>query len=210
MKKAFIIAFLFCYNFAFSQTYTLRDSVIASSDDTHERADATSYVTGTGILIGYNVGVGVRWGGTRFTNVNIPNGAIIDSASVAHYFLQDARPINTTIFAEAVDNAAAYNGSNGEISSRPRTTASVLWSATTVINTFSWSPNIASVIQEVINRPGWQSGNALNIIYQINPQQDPNPGGRSYDYNGVANSPKLYVEYRIVGSQQTRRRRLVQ
>jgi len=52
------------------------------------------------------------------------------------------------------------------------------------------TPNLAAVIQEIVNRPGWASGNALAIIVT-------GTGRRvAESYNGVpAAAPLLHVEY---------------
>ncbi len=57
------------------------------------------------------------------------------------------------------------------------------------------TPNIASVIQEVVNRPGWASGNSLVVIIT-------GTGKRTAEsYNGdPAGAPLLHVEYTITAN----------
>ena len=65
----------------------------------------------------------------RFTGVQIPNGATIVNAEVQ--FTADETGTNAANFvvrAERADNSAAIATSAFNISSRPRTTASVAWS----------------------------------------------------------------------------------
>ncbi len=67
--------------------------------------------------------------GMRFNDVDIPQGAAILNAFVQ--FKVDETPSNLTnlvIDGEAVDHAATFTSSSGNISSRPRTTAAVAWS----------------------------------------------------------------------------------
>ncbi|MHC4073052.1 MAG: hypothetical protein ACYTGS_13625, partial [Planctomycetota bacterium] len=76
-------------------------------------------------------------------------------------------PVNLIIEGELSPNAAEFLGGGPgtfDISSRPRTAAKVQWSVP------NWetvgdqgpdqtTPNIASIIQEIVDQPGWASGN---------------------------------------------------
>jgi hypothetical protein len=70
------------------------------------------------------------------------------------------------IQAEAADDAGAF-GAFRHIASLPRTRASVDWDLSTPWSKNTWykSPDIAEVIQEVIDRGGWSAGNSLAILY---------------------------------------------
>ncbi len=108
--------------------------------------------------------------GLRFNNADIPQGATIEEASVQ--FKCDntgADPVELTIYGENTANAAEYTGVNGELSERPLTTANVVW------NVPEWvaagdrldaqkTVNLASIIQEIVDRPDWAPGNSINII----------------------------------------------
>ncbi|MDL1939417.1 hypothetical protein FBQ94_10310, partial [Candidatus Jettenia sp. AMX1] len=70
---------------------------------------------------------------------------------------------------EAANNAAAFTSVDGNMSSRPRTTAAVSWSPAAwlikkEVGLNQRTPNISSVIQEIVSRAGWSSGNSLVII----------------------------------------------
>ncbi|NNC96005.1 MAG: T9SS type A sorting domain-containing protein [Chitinophagales bacterium] len=101
--------------------------------------------------------------GLRFQNINIPQGAIIDSAFIIFTARSDESGSTTlNIQAENVDSAVTYSNTNSDVSSRSYT-SSVSWT-----NTPGWndddvytSPDLTSIVQQVINRPGWQSGNPL-------------------------------------------------
>ena len=71
--------------------------------------------------------------------------------------------------AERADNSPPIATSAFNISSRLRTSASVAWSPpawTTVgaAGAGQLTPNLAPVVQEVVDRPGWAPGNALTVI----------------------------------------------
>ncbi len=110
--------------------------------------------------------------GLRFTNMTIPQGSTINSAYVQFYSDDVAPGTNATrtflIQGQAGDNAATFTTATTNISSRSLTATSVGWP------TSQWSaaaqgieqrtPNIAAVVQEIVNRPNWQSGNSLALI----------------------------------------------
>jgi hypothetical protein len=108
--------------------------------------------------------------GMRFSNFNVPQGATITRAYVQ--FMTDevnTETTNLTIQGQAADNAAIFTFGAFNISSRPRTAASASWSpvpCTTVglSGPDQRTPELKSVIQEIVNRPGWMSGNSLAII----------------------------------------------
>ncbi len=102
----------------------------------------------------------------RFQSVYIPQGATIDSAFLRIYAHEDeADEARVTIYAEAIDNSPIFNDTE-LMSDRTWGTDSVKW-----IISESWtmwqpykSIDIASVLQGVVNRSGWVSGNALTIF----------------------------------------------
>jgi len=108
--------------------------------------------------------------GLRFTNMAIPPRAAITRAYVQ--FETDetqSEATNLLIEGQAADNAATFGTAKSGISSRPRTAASVRWSppAWTLVGeagTNQRSPELAGVIQEIVNRAGWTSGNALALL----------------------------------------------
>lgn len=111
--------------------------------------------------------------GFRFVDLWIPQGASIDSAFIvvhAHEGKAAADVANITIVGEATDNALTFDeinfNDNYLLTDRPQTTAQVSW-----IVAEDWeiwkpyqSPNIGSIVQEIVNRSGWVSGNAMAFI----------------------------------------------
>ena len=104
----------------------------------------------------------------RFVNVTIPQGSVVDSAYLYIYAHEDeVDPAYITAYAEGVDNSAAFVDTE-LYSQRTKTTASVAWDITE--NWTMWqqykSPDFKTIVQEVINRPGWTYGNALTLFLQ--------------------------------------------
>lgn len=108
--------------------------------------------------------------GLRFNNVNIPQGSPILGATIQ--FRADntgSSDTEMTIYAEAIDNASAYTVTAGDLSARALTTANAIWNVPPWLSTGDRLPaqqtvDLSNVIQEVINRPGWVSGNSINIV----------------------------------------------
>ncbi|MDF1815565.1 MAG: hypothetical protein P1V20_25430, partial [Verrucomicrobiales bacterium] len=81
----------------------------------------------------------------------------------------DSKPTQLTIRAEAIDNAEEFQSKSENISRRKLTKASVSWSPgpwTKVGESgpAHATPDLASLITEVIARPGWKPGNAIAFI----------------------------------------------
>ena len=110
--------------------------------------------------------------GIRFDNINVPPGAIIDSAHIQ--FTVDettSDPTVVIISGEAANNAVKFYSLDYNISQRPQTTAEVTWSVAAWNSGDAAGPDqatsdIGSVVQEIVNRPGWQSGNAMVFIIE--------------------------------------------
>ena len=96
----------------------------------------------------------------RFTSVKIPQGARIKSATISFTAIAaDSAPVKLQVRAEDSDNAAAFGGS---VKARAKTSAVASWNPKPWrkgLATRTW--DLSSVVQEVVSRRGWQSGNAL-------------------------------------------------
>jgi len=136
-------------------------------------------------------------GGFVWTGVNIPIGATITAAKVSLFVHYDDDP-NVDIHGNDVDDANNFEVES-IIDGRARTSASVPWAATG-IGTMSWhdSPDIASIIQEIINRAGWLSGNSLCITIIGRTSPATHFYVAAYGVTGV-NAAKLHIEYTTAG-----------
>lgn len=171
----------------------------SGNDDAEElNSGGSMYITSTDLEFVYDDYVaGDQTIGIRFNNVQIDN-----SFPVAQAYIQftvdetvNLNPCHLTIYGQAFDNAESFSLGQYDISSRPTTTASVEWNppAWTVAghtDAEQRTPDIASVIQEVVNRPGWVRGNSLVIIIT-------GTGRRTAEaYEGsVSAAPLLHIEF---------------
>jgi hypothetical protein len=158
--------------------------------------------------------------GIRFTDLTIPNGATITNAYIQFTpDLGDGGPVTIRFQAQAADDAATFTTDNGNISDRARTTEKVLWTftgvgdewiTTTVASTdpLHRTPNLAPVVQEVVDRPGWTSGYAMAFIASwggASPYVAPPAGpsgqrrtAKSFERD-PAQAPVLTIEYVVNG-----------
>ena len=176
----------------------ITSSVSVSSDDAEQSASGSMSLTSTDLELIHDTSD--QKVGIRFTGVSIPQGATIVNASVQ--FAVDAVSTDATMLtiqAQASDNAPTFTSTNSNISSRTKTTASVPWSPPFWSTQYEAgpgqrTPNLASVIQEVISRPGWVSGNALAVI--IAGTANSKRVATAYDGN-VYGAPYLHIEYTV-------------
>ncbi len=157
-------------NVTSNNTTTVLASILNDHDDAEEKKD-TGFVVIRSIDLdlvrsGINQTVGLR-----FEGLNIPNGATIVNASI-QFTTSDVRAEATSLIlkGENTDNAAIFTNSiRNNISLRPKTTAAVSWSPAPWLtiddaNSDQQTPDLSSIIQEIVDRPGWSSNNALALI----------------------------------------------
>ena len=120
--------------------------------------------------------------GLRFPDLPIPQGSIIDSATLTFSGITTTYGTNALsliVYAEDNSTAAPFVGNTGAYSStatpvnynlttRTRVTSSVAWNSITPVSstgTLMSSPDIKSLVQAVVNRSDWQAtGNALALL----------------------------------------------
>jgi hypothetical protein len=147
---------------------TLEKRVASSADDAEEASTGIVTTSSSDLELvndGNNQVVGLR-----FTGLAIPPNARVTRAWVQ--FKVDEVTSGTmalTVSGQAADNAAAFTTASRNVSSRSRTTASVAWapqSWTSVgqVGTTQRTPDLAGVIQAIVSRSGWRSGNSLALI----------------------------------------------
>ncbi|MDY0374010.1 MAG: hypothetical protein RBQ86_07825, partial [Candidatus Izemoplasmatales bacterium] len=120
----------------------------------------------------------------RMLNLEVPQGAIIDSAVFeANGYEWDCdgstEDIKIEIQAEKTINAEQID-SQEDHEDRELTTAkleqTIPYSSANVRTSF----DVTDVIQEIVNQEGWESGNAINLHFA---PQDDNPVGLGWDFD---------------------------
>jgi hypothetical protein len=151
-----------------SQQSTAEVRVNNGSDDVEESASGWIYLDSTDLELVHDANSQIV--GLRFTGVNVPSNAVITYAHIR--FTVDetsSETLNLQIRGEATLNAMAFIDESKNVSSRPGTQNFVNWSPAPWVTIGAsgaeqLTPNLALVIQEIINQPGWNSGNSLVIM----------------------------------------------
>ena len=109
--------------------------------------------------------------GLRFEDVQIPQGATVTKAEIKFTSAtNESGSANFIIHGEAHNNSPALTASQNNISNRNKTTNSVEWNgvgAWTSNNVYS-SPELKTIVQEIVNRNGWCGSNAMSFIISEN------------------------------------------
>ena len=170
--------------------------VAAGADDSEERSSSGDIVINSPDLeLAYDDYFHTDTVGMRFTDIDIAQGAAIANAHIQFRVDEiDYDSVSLTIRGEDVDDASPFTSSNYDISSRPTTSASVTWSPSSwyfigQVGPSQRTPNIAAVIQEIVDRAGWTSGSDLASIIT-------GTGARTAEsYEGYASqAPLLRIE----------------
>ncbi len=154
-----------------------------------------------------------------FDNVTLTSGITIDSVFVwVRGYSSDGSNCTLTVWCEDTADAASYPNTTSDISSRTKTTASVVYSPA------SWSTtgdnklggNLAAIVQEVVDRGDWASGNAMAFFFENTHSLGTTSliFNRTYDYfadGGGTPAPRIVYYYHTASAgTDSRRRRVIQ
>ncbi|NNC43769.1 MAG: cadherin-like domain-containing protein, partial [Acidimicrobiia bacterium] len=180
---------------ASSEEVTFEQRIGVGSDDAEERPSGRVSLSSSDLEMVQDKSntqvVGLRWDG-----VSVPQGATIVEAWVQFQADEtDTGVTNLVIAGHDIDDSVTFVNSSGDVSGRSTTTATVAWTPD------PWdevgragpaerTPDLAEVIQEIIDRPQWAAGNGLTLVVS-------GTGQRTAEaYNGNANAaPLLHITY---------------
>lgn len=175
-------------NYSFTEPYetslTIESYISQSSDD----ADGSTLSTTSSDFDLAEVDNAVR-----FQNIGIPQGATITNAYIEFEAEEDRTGSYSTLI-EGVDvnSASSYNSSQN-LSSLNRTSADATWSGSDDWNSGDkkTTPTITSIVQEIVDRSGWSSGNSMGFIFN---EGSGKRTAHTFD-SDPSKSPKLVIEY---------------
>ncbi|PRY24418.1 cadherin domain-containing protein [Aliiruegeria haliotis] len=178
--------------------------VASSSDDAEERQSKGRVTLDSSDLEMTQDGSKEQTVGIRFTGIDIPQGAIITSAYIQFQTDEvDTGPVSLTIRGDDSDDAAVFTNTNWNISSRANTDAAVAWTPADWLTkgeagADQRTPDLAAIIQEIVNRGGWTALNDLAFIIT-------GSGSRTAEaFDGEAEgAPLLHVEWLSGGPEPT-------
>jgi hypothetical protein len=124
--------------------------------------DSAFSKTTTEISLGLSAGA--KHAFWRFANLTVPAGAEIDAAVIRLIASGiDSTSVDLNVYFEAADNVTSPT-SGADANGRPLTSA-IAWSSVpsfTSGNNYD-TPEVKTILQDVIDRPGWASGQAIGV-----------------------------------------------
>ncbi len=149
---------------------SLEVAVRAGEDDAEEYVSSgAAFLTSSDLELGQE-GSSAQRVGLRFHGVAVPRGARIAAAHL-QFAVDESSGSGAAleIRGQAVDAAPAFSSANRDIGSRPITASSVAWTPAAwpgvgEAGAAQRTPDLRQVVQEIVDRPGWSSGNALVLI----------------------------------------------
>lgn len=186
------------------QTQTIEVAISNGSDDVEEGENGSVYSNSSDLELVYDSynSQGYQVIGLRFTSVGIPKNATINNAHL-QFTADESNSTNASLEISLHDsgNSPAFSSSNN-VSGRVVFSNKITW------NPQSWSsnqstgaqrsPNLKNMVQSLVNRNDWVSGNnASFVIKGIGNSLTNTSAKRVADsYEGGANkAPKLIIEY---------------
>jgi hypothetical protein len=173
----------------------------SGSDDAEEKDTGGISITSTDLDMMNDVsstsGTTVQTAvGLRFTGVTVPHGAIVTAAYIQFWVDEVSTNLTTlSIAGQSSDNASTFTTAKFSITTRSTTAASVgwvpaSWPTVRAHNIDQRTPDLSSVLQEIVGRPGWSPGNALALIITGSGRRV----AKSFEAAG-SSIPLLHIEY---------------
>ncbi|TRY29585.1 PilC/PilY family type IV pilus protein [Aliiglaciecola sp. M165] len=170
------------------QTY----QVASQRDNAEERNDGYQ---STGSELTFNPSSN-RYIGIRFRNLALPQNATISNAYIIFTAYQNRTAAGSSFVLRGVNEADPRNFRNYTrylLRDKPKTAASVTWNNIPAWyrNTTYQSPSVAPIVQELVNRGDWKSGNDMMFVVS-----DMVGNRGAYTYQGKpSGAPVLVVEF---------------
>ena len=179
-------------------------SIAVSSDDVEQRlSNGDMSFSSSDLELPYD-GSSEQIVGLRFRSLNVPRGATITDAYIT-FTVDEYKSGNISMDIHGMNTAAAdyFSGSDYYLQNFPKTSAGVMWNnlpAPAVGETMT-TPDLKSIIQEIVNKSGWNSGNAMGFLLS----RKSGTGTRTVEsYNGEPTmAPKLTIIYQANGASGT-------
>jgi len=169
MKKIIFILYALLISLGTTAQNTTFSVAISQSIDDGTQEGVEVELDDDDLEMGYK-GSTLNMSGLIFRNIEIPNGVEIANA----YIQFTSHEENNTGFyirirGEATDNPVDFSTINNNFTDRQPTEAAIEWYISGDWSAFTSgpdqkTPDLSAILQEIINRPGWQSGNAMCFL----------------------------------------------
>ncbi len=191
------------------ESRTIEVPIINGADDVEENQNGSLYANSSDLEMVYDSynSNGYQKIGLRFRSVDIPKNAIINNA----YLQFTADESNSTgasleISLHDSSNSPVFSSSNN-VSSRVTFSDKVTWQpsswSSNQSNTAQRSPNLNSILQNLVNKSNWKSGNNMSFIIKGLGNSLSNTSAKrvadSYE-GGADKAARLIVEYTTPGA----------
>ncbi|HET6160341.1 MAG TPA: Ig-like domain-containing protein [Dongiaceae bacterium] len=180
-----------------SDTITIEERVASGLDDVEQRATGSMYMNSSDLELVDDAGATQKVG-IRFTGIDIPTGALITKAYL-QFQTDEVGSATTSLLlrGEDADDAAAFASTSNNVSAGATTDAAAAW------NPPAWtkageaglaqrSPDLATIVQEIVARPGWRAGNDMAFIITGSGTRT----AEAFESNAAA-APLLHIEYTL-------------
>ena len=145
---------------------SLNIGVSTDNDDAEEEKDGDINRGSTDLdILQYSSNNDTKYSAVRFQNIAVPRNASITSAYLDFWHRDNSSgSITVDVKVQNTDNASSISSNDDDISSRSYLSTAVSWaipsgSAGTQVS--STSPDVTTLVQSIVNRSGWNSGQAM-------------------------------------------------
>jgi hypothetical protein len=115
-----------------------------------------------------------QWVGIRFNRIAVAESSRVTDVRLGLTAASPQQlPTTLDIWGELSANARGLSRELRDLSRRQATTAQVTWSLDPwqMAGEHALSPNLAPILEEILSRPGWQSGNSIMLLLRISGEQ---------------------------------------
>ncbi len=147
---------------------TLELQIASGNNDAEQRGDGSVTMTSVDLEM-VDTKKGAQTVGLRYTNVAVPPGSTITHAYI-QFTAEDGSSSTTDLVIEAQNsaNAPVFKRQNNSLSKRGTFSREVHWSvpawSSNVSGADQRSPDLSQLVQLVVDKSGWVSGNALALL----------------------------------------------
>ena len=170
-----------------SSTVTVSQRISSRYDDAEEASNGDMYRTSSDLDLGED------HVGLRFTNLNIPDGANISEAYITFTAQEDEYgSARVKIYGQDLGNPVTFSSNDDDITDRTKTSASKTWNIGTWSGNSTYNtPDITDIVEEIVDRGDWSSGNSMVFIIKY---EYGDRDAHSYD-GSSSKAPLLVVKY---------------
>ncbi len=144
--------------------------------------------------------------GLRFQNINLPAGTTIQNAYLQFTSIANNPSLNAPfgmIHIEDAEDASPYTNEAYAISNRTYLEESIIWTmqpwtSATEQAPIQRTPDVSSLVQNIINQDGWEAGNSIAFMLNSPNPLNTNTGNQAATFEQNPElAPRLVIEYGV-------------